>query len=108
MYERGINQPKIDQFYRNKGINVIVKSPCTAEDEDTYAEMLFQAAKHLYDLVDLKGHRVYVHCSTGVSRSPTLFLCYQALFMKSNLSLPDMQKELRKLHSYSTPNMKMI
>lgn len=64
------------QFYRNKGVNVVVNYGISDEDEEIYADQLFQAAKHLYDLVDVKGHRVFLHDTTGVSRAPTLFLCY--------------------------------
>lgn len=106
--QRGINTDKIMQFYRNKGINVVINFGVTDENVDTYAEQLFEAAKHLFDLVDIKGHRVYLHDTTGVSRAPTLYLCYLALFMKSIQPIPDMAKDLKKIYQFSTPNLKMI
>ena len=99
---------KINQFYRNRGINVIVNYAVSDEDEDIYAEQLFNAAQHLFDLVDMKGHRVFLHDSTGVSRAPTLFLVYQSLFMKTNMSVPDQYKELKKIYPFATPNFNMI
>lgn len=106
--QRGINIDKINQFYRNRGINVITNYAVSDEDEDVYAEQLFHAAQHLYDLVDLKGHRVFLHDSTGVSRAPTLFLVYQSLFMKTNQSVPDQYKDLKKIYPLATPNFRMI
>jgi len=99
---------KISQFYRNKGINVVVNYAVSDENEDTYAEQLFNAAQHLFDLVDIKGHRVYLHDSTGVSRAPTLYLVYQSLFMKTPLTVPDQYKELKKIYNHATPNFRMI
>jgi len=86
----------------------VVSSPVTAEDIDDYAEQLFDAAQHLYDLIDVKGHKVYLHDVTGVSRAPTLYLCYLALFMKSTLPVHDMLKELKKQYPLASPNMKLI
>ena len=106
--QRGINLDKISQFYRNKGINVIINYAVSDENEEIYAEQLFHAAKHLFELVDLKGHRVFLHDTTGVSRAPTLFLVYQSLFMKTNYSVPDQYKELKKMYPFATPNFNMI
>jgi hypothetical protein len=36
--QRGVDTEKINQFYRNKGINVVVNSPVTDENIETYAE----------------------------------------------------------------------
>lgn len=87
---------------------MVVNSPVTDENIDTYAKELFQAALHLYDLIDVKGHKVYMHCVTGVSRGPTLQLCYQALFLKSTLPVHDMEKELKKQYQFANPNLKIV
>lgn len=99
---------KVMQFYRNRGINVVVNSPVTDENTEFYAEQLFQAAQHLYDLIDVKGHKVYMHCVSGVSRGPTLLMCYQALFMKSTLPVKEMCQELKRQYKYAHPNIQMI
>ena len=96
------------QFYRNNGINVVACVPVTDEDPEDYADDLFDAAQVLHDLIDVKGHKVYLHDITGVSRAPTLYLVYLALYKKSNLPLNDMARELKKQYPVSTPNMKMI
>ena len=105
---RGVNQDKMQQFYRNKGINQIVNYPITDENVDVYAAALFIGAQHLYDLIDVKGLKVYLHDVTGVSRAPTLFLCYQALFNKTKLSLPEASKKLKQMYELSNPNLKVI
>lgn len=38
IHNRGVDMEKINQFYRNKGINVVVHSPVTDENTETYAE----------------------------------------------------------------------
>lgn len=69
---------------------------------------MFNAAQHLFDLVDIKGHRVFLHDSTGVSRAPTLFLVYQSLYMKTPHTVPDQHKDLKKIYKFATPNFRMI
>ena len=38
LHERGVDMDKILQFYRNRGINVVVNSPVTDENIEFYAE----------------------------------------------------------------------
>jgi len=51
-------------------------------DEDQYCNDLFRAAMQLHDLRDIKQQKVYLNCTAGVSRGPTLFIVYLALFIK--------------------------
>jgi protein-tyrosine phosphatase len=43
---------------------------------------LYQAAQKLYQLQEVQKEKVYVHCTTGVSRSVTLVIVYLSLYMK--------------------------
>lgn len=70
------------RYYKSRGINLVVNYPVSDINEDEYIENLFQASQHLHDLIDIKGHHVFVHCSSGVSRAPTLVLVYLALFLQ--------------------------
>ena len=106
--QRNVDQDKIMQLYRSKGINQVVNYPITDENMETYCQQLLQGCHHLYDLLDAKKHRVYLHDTTGVSRAPTLFLCYRALYVKSGLPLRDMYKELKKQYPFAMPNLKAI
>ena len=47
-----------------------------------YSDDLFQGAKMLHELVDVKKEKVFVNDQTGVSRCTTLLLVYLALFIK--------------------------
>jgi protein-tyrosine phosphatase len=67
-------------MYKNRGINNIVFSPVTDHREGEYWDQLFKAAVVLNDLVNIKKLNVFCNCSSGISRAPTLFLCYLALF----------------------------
>ena len=51
--------------------------------EADYADKLFQAVQVLYRMRDEEGHKVFLHCTTGVSRGPTLMLVYMALYIKT-------------------------
>ena len=63
----------------------MISFPISDEDEDEYGEQLYQGALFLNNLIAHKGHTVFVHCTTGVSRSPTLALLYLSLFCQTAL-----------------------
>jgi len=105
---RGVDLNKMTQWYHNQGIDVVIHHIVEDQVTETYADHLFQGAKHLYDLIDVKGHRVFLHCCTGVSRAPTLWLCYQALYQKNRNTVPDMDKELKNVFPLGSPNLQMV
>ena len=69
-------------WYRNRGINTIVHDTVSDNLEAEYCDDLFRAAMKLYELRDVQGKNVYVNCTAGVSRAPTLVIVYFALFIK--------------------------
>ena len=56
--------------------------PIADIDEEIYIDNLYNGALLLHDLVDTQGFKIFMHCTTGVSRGPTLLLVYFALFCK--------------------------
>jgi hypothetical protein len=69
-------------WYKKNGINNHYHFPIADIDEEIYIENLYQGALLIHDLVDTQGLKLYLHCTTGVSRGPTLLLVYFALFCK--------------------------
>ena len=65
---------------RQVGFQTYHNSPVSDYDEDLYVKTVFEAACVLRHLIHEQGHRVFVHCAAGVSRSNTLFLVFSALF----------------------------
>lgn len=98
---------RMSQQCRSKGIQYF-HSEVTDEDEEIYSDQLFKAAIQLYDLIDNKKLKVFLHDKTGTSRVPTLLICYKTLFLKSNLPIKEMVKELKKEYPTATPNMEII
>ena len=47
---------------------------------DEYVDNLFSAAKDMHELIGDEQNKVYLHCTTGISRSSTLAIVYLALF----------------------------
>lgn len=80
---------------------------CTDLNADVYAGQLFQAANEIYKLIK-NGHKVYLHDVAGLSRAPTLFLCYQALFLKFDQTPDEMFRELKKPYKNASPNIDMV
>ena len=54
--------------------------------EDEYAQQLFEAVQILHKMKDVEKHKVFVHCSAGISRGPTLLIVYLSLYLKLNVS----------------------
>ena len=76
---------------------------------DIYSEKLFEAAQQLNSLLT-DDHRVFVHCMSGATRSPTLVICYLCLFLKhKNWQNPnDVSIFVNNEHDWSTPNLKVV
>lgn len=82
MDQRGVNWNWLCQQYRSNGIQFCLNEPVSDVDENQYCNDLFRAALQLHDLRDIKGQQVYLNCTAGVSRGPTLMIVYLALFIK--------------------------
>ena len=78
--QHGISVDQYRQMSRQAGIIEFENSPVSDYDIDIYVKTVFEAACSLHNLIVEGGHRVFVHCAAGVSRSNTLFLLYLALF----------------------------
>ena len=72
----------VRRWFGENGIREVHHVPCDDSRMSTYVPNLYQAAQKLYQLQDQQKHKVYVHCTTGVSRSVTLVIVYLALYMK--------------------------
>ena len=79
---RAINTGRLKQFYRSHGIKKVVNYPVCDDDDSMLYDQFFQASLKLNEMIQDEQQRVFVHCSSGVVRSPTLVLIYLCLFMK--------------------------
>lgn len=100
---RGVNQGKLKQFYRNHGISKVVYSP-VCDWDDTVFEQMFQAALKLNEMVQDERAKVFIHCTSGIVRSPTLVLIYLCLFMKHKNWKNPFQVEQHLKGRYTDPN----
>mmetsp|Transcript_5298 Transcript_5298/g.8928 ORF Transcript_5298/g.8928 Transcript_5298/m.8928 type:complete len:295 (+) Transcript_5298:843-1727(+) len=107
--QRGYVMERMLRFYKSVGINLVLNFPVSDVREEEYIDQLFQACMHLHDMIDVKGHHVYLHCSTGVSRAPTLALVYLALFLKHKHwnNLGELQRYIRHIYYPSMANLKI-
>jgi protein-tyrosine phosphatase len=85
----------------------VLNYPISDVKEDEYMEQLFEASQHLFELIDKQGHHVFLHCSSGVSRGPTLALVYLSLFLKHKdwNNLLELHKWIRSLYQFSLANI---
>jgi protein-tyrosine phosphatase len=80
--QRGVMMERMLRMYKGRGINLVINYPVSDVKEDDYLEQLFEASQHMHELIGVKGQHVFVHCSSGVSRAPTLVVVYLALFLR--------------------------
>lgn len=70
----GIDWPRLHAQYFAQGIEVR-RVPVQDFDDDELREKLPDCVRVLGELLD-GGRTVYVHCSAGVNRSPSVVICY--------------------------------
>jgi len=58
--------------------------PIDDQSSQDKAEKYFQAAQYLNDMINNQGLKVYVHGSSGISRSPTAILTYLTIYKRVN------------------------
>lgn len=95
--------------YRHFGIDTAMHYPVSNNDAD-YKEKVFMAAQYIHGLVEKQNKKVYIHCSSGLTRSPTSVLAYLCIFKrvkqwKSVTSTRDVITE--NCHS-SLPNVTVV
>ena len=95
------------RIYKQYGINMVLNYPIADVKEEEYMEQLFEASLHLHDLIDKQGFHVYLHCSAGVSRGPTLAMVYLALFMKHKYwnNLKELKQWIKQQYLLSAANV---
>lgn len=77
----GVDWPGQMQIYRSYGIDTALHYPCSNNSSD-YNQRLFVACKHVFNMVNNKNLRVFVHCSSGLIRAPTVVLAYLCMFKR--------------------------
>ncbi|MFO7905052.1 MAG: dual specificity protein phosphatase family protein [Planctomycetota bacterium] len=90
----GINWPAQRARYFARQIEVR-RVPIQDFDDDALREKLPGAVRELDGLLE-DGHVVYVHCSAGINRSPSVVIGY--LHWVRNWSLEDADLYVRKCH----------
>lgn len=69
-------------MYDRVGITNVINFPVADEHIEDYVASLLEAAKQLDLMINEQGEEVYVHCTTGISRAPTLIMVYLAIYCR--------------------------
>lgn len=75
-----IDWPNQLRIYKSHGIEHVQHLQCSNNDPQ-YEARVFEACKALHNLVG-NNRRVFVHCSSGLVRSPTVVLAYLCIFKR--------------------------
>lgn len=67
--------------YRQYQIDTAMHFPVSNTDPD-YKEKVFMASQYIHGLVDKQNKKVFIHCSSGLTRSPTCVLAYLCIFKR--------------------------
>lgn len=71
---------------------------------------MFNAAQYLHSLVDKQNKKVFIHCSSGLIRAPTIVLTYLCIFkrIKQWKSVPQSRDYIHESCSQSMPNVQLV
>ncbi len=79
MIVRKIDWASISRYYNETGIE-LVRYPIRDFDPVDLQDKVVGAAASLCQLIE-SGYRVYVHCTAGINRSPTVVIAYLHLHL---------------------------
>ena len=108
--QRGADVNEINSWYRQKGINTIINHPIDDTNENSLYQGLLEGSARLNQLMATGKNKVYVHCTSSVTRAPTLLNLYLCLYVKAvDWQSPMQVKSLiQYYHKPAYPNMKMV
>lgn len=78
----GVDWHKQMDEYRHYGIDTAMHFPIAQNDEN-YRVRVFSASQYLNDLLNNKNKKVFIHCTSGIVRSPTVVLAYHCLYKRT-------------------------
>lgn len=95
--------------YRANKIETAMHYPCSNTDAD-FKEKVFMAAQYLHGLIDKQNKSVFIHCSSGLIRSPTIVLAYLCIFkrVKQWKSVPQTRDFITESCSSSMPKVNLV
>jgi predicted protein tyrosine phosphatase len=105
-----VDAVKIKEFYRGRGITEVINVPINDMREEDFIKGLFDASVAIDHLINEKDKKVYVHCTSSITRSPSAVITYLCLFMRaSDWKNPQRVAALVKdFHKIAHPNMVAI
>jgi len=79
--EREVTNDNMLHLYRQNGINIV--QDCHVDDtSDDYDSQLFKGAQVIQNILEDKHNKVFVHCSSGISRGPSTVLTHLCIYKK--------------------------
>ena len=81
--DRGLEKEDMISLYNQHDIKTVIYHPVSDSNTQKYAMKTFAATQYLHGMRK-KGYKVFIHCSTGVSRAPTVVLAYLTLYKRVN------------------------
>lgn len=107
--QRGVPWKQLKSIYQQCNIRSF-RFPLSDNNEDDYCANLFMVAQHLNNMINNMGLTVYIHCTSGISRAPTVVLVYLCLFkrVKQWQNPYSVAQLVKAFHLNSSPNMRAV
>ena len=81
--ERQADTKLLDAAYRNRGINTFHHIPIDDSTEESFQQGVMETAQRLNHLINEKKMKVYLHCTSSVTRAPTAAIVYLCLYVRT-------------------------
>ena len=108
---RETNFDRLQKMFINRSnITNVVNYPVDDVFLDDYVEALIGAAKQLDKMINEQGEEVFVNCTTGISRAPTLILVYLSIYCRHKQwnNLDALANYLKDAFPNSQPNLMAV
>lgn len=111
--QRGVDTEQMQLFYKAKGIKNIVSYPIDDSNQDSLHKGLLGAAEQLHKMYSNgggKNSKIYVHCTSSCTRSPSVVLTYLCLYVRAHKFRDPVGVAhlIKSCHKPSFPNMRAV
>ena len=108
---REFNLNQIQKMFINRvNITNVVNHPVEDLFLEDYVDQLISAAKQLDIMINEQGEEVFVNCTSGISRAPTLVMVYLAIYCRHKQweNLDALKNFIVESHPNALPNLQAV
>lgn len=110
MAQMGIDWEDYTQLLKSHDIYMARNIPVDEFDTAAYPKALLKAAQMVDSIIRIKQRKVYIHCTSGISRAPTVVMAYLSFFkqLEQFADLQQVEDLIQTFNSCAVPNSEAV